>query len=122
MEKIFNNPKLNVYGGISMKNKFIYFNRKYSDYIEHYIFKINDILKDKYPIKYKVEKAYKFILYSDFNKEAYLRDNIKELDLTNYDELYEITISEFLEYFKLFIDYDCKPCKEFPLDMIKTRI
>lgn len=34
MEKIFNNPKINVYGGVSMKNKYIFMKRKYATYIE----------------------------------------------------------------------------------------
>ena len=48
MEKIFNNTKINVYGGLLMKNKYIFMKRKYDTYIEYYIYKIEEILNCKF--------------------------------------------------------------------------
>ena len=115
MEKIFNNPKFNIYGAISMKNKYIYMKRKYTDYIEYFIYKINEITNEKFPIKYSSDRAYKLIVYNDLNKKMYLKEHLDEIELMNWDELYEITISEFIELFKTFIDYDNKSSKYFQI-------
>jgi hypothetical protein len=40
----------------------------------------------------------------DKNKKAYIYDNFTELELLNTDTLYEISIEEYLKFFKVFID------------------
>ena len=115
MEKIFNNTKINVYGGLLMKNKYIFMKRKYDTYIEYYIYKIEEILKDHYPVIYKSNRSYKLIVQNDFNKKMILNDHLINIELTNWDELYEITTDEFNSLFRKFIDYDDKLSKEIVL-------
>lgn len=117
MEKIFNSPKVNVYGGTNMKNKYIYMSRKYDKYIEHYIYRIDDILNEIYPTKYKSSRSYKLTIFNDYNKKITLDPQLNEIELLNWDVLYEINIDEFLKYFKIFIEYDGKLGKEFPKDI-----
>ena len=117
MEKIFNNAKINVYGGLLMKNKYIFMKRKYDTYIEYYIYKIEEILKDHYPVIYKSNRSYKLIVQNDYNKKMILNDHLINIELTNCDELYEITTDEFNSLFRKFIDYDDKLSKEFNKDI-----
>lgn len=117
MEKIFNNLKINVYGGSSMKNKYIFMKRKYNTYVEYYIYKIEEILNSNYPVIYKSNRSYKLIVQNDFNKKMTLNDHLINIELTNWDELYEITVGEFNSLFRKFIDYDNKLSKEFNKDI-----
>jgi len=113
MEKIFNNPKFNIYGGIGMKNKYIFMKRKFNEYIEYFIYKIDEITNEKFPIKYSSDRSYKLIVYNDYNKKMYLKEHLNEIELTNWDELYEISVQEFIVMFKQFIEYDDKLGKYF---------
>ena len=117
MEKIFNNAKFNIYGGIEMKNKYIFMKRKFTEYTEYFIYKINEITNEKFPIKYSSDRSYKLIVYNDYNKKMYLKEHLDEIELTNWDELYEISVQEFINIFKQFIEYDNKPGKYFQKDI-----
>lgn len=46
-----------------------------------------------------------------------LNDHLVNIELANWDELYEITTDEFNSLFKKFIDYDDKLSKEFNKDI-----
>lgn len=100
-----------------MKNKYIFMKRKYDTYIEYYIYKIEEILKDHYPVIYKSNRSYKLIVQNDYNKKMILNDHLINIELTNCDELYEITTDEFNYLFRKFIDYDDKLSKEFNKDI-----
>ena len=117
MEKIFNNLKINVYGGVSMKNKYIFMKRKYATYIEYYIYRIEEIINDNHPVIYKSNRSYKLTVQNDFNKRMIMDDHLVNIELANWDELYEITTDEFNSLFRKFIDYDNKLSKEFNKDI-----
>ena len=104
MEKILNIIKYNTYGLSSMQNKYIYMERHDLENDLYFIYKINLILNDKYPIKYECNRLYVLSVPKDKNKKAYVYDNLKELELSNNDTLYQISINEYLEIFKTFIE------------------
>ena len=56
MDKIFNSPKANVYGGASMLNKYIYMKREDTENKMYFIYKIDSIINDKFPIIYECNK------------------------------------------------------------------
>ena len=58
MDKIFNNPKINVYGGAGMLNKYIYMKREDNDNKLYFIYKINSIINEKFPVIYGCDKIY----------------------------------------------------------------
>lgn len=103
MEKIINHPKINIYGGASMINKYIFMKRDYELYKELYIYQIKDIIKNIYPVTYKCNKLNILKIYKDDNKKSEVIDNICILELKNNDLLYELNINEFLEIFKVFV-------------------
>lgn len=106
MEKIFNTQKLNIYGGIGMKNKYIYMEREDLNTKLYFIFHIDDIVNDKFPIQYKCDKL--FVLKQSLNTNDALTvlDNKSDiLELNNNDVLYNITSIEFMTLFKLFVEY-----------------
>lgn len=104
MDKIFNNPKVNVYGGRGMINKYIYMKRNYNDYIVYFIYQIIDVIKENFPTTYSCKKIYSLTVYKNGKTKASVNDNLVELKLENNDELYEININEYIAIFKLFID------------------
>ena len=53
MDKIFNSPKTNVYGGVSMLDKYIYMKREDVENKMYFIYHIKSILKDSFPSTYE---------------------------------------------------------------------
>lgn len=106
MDKIFNSPKANVYGGASMLNKYIYMKREDTENKMYFIYKINSIINDKFPIIYECNKLYVLIAPKNKSKENSVKDNLTKLELTNNDILYQISIDEYLKMFKMFVEYE----------------
>ena len=104
MDKIFNSPKANVYGGASMLNKYIYMKREDTENKMYFIYKIDSIINDKFPIIYECNKLYVLISPKNKNKENSVKDNLTKLELTNNDILYQISIDEYLGIFKVFVE------------------
>lgn len=104
MEKILNNPKFNVYGGLGMLNKYIYMKREDSENKFYYLYKINNIINDVNPIKYECIKMYILVVPKNTNKSITVKDSIKTIELTNNDILYQISIDEYLGIFKVFVE------------------
>ena len=103
MNKIFNTPKINVYGGVGMLNKYIYMKRDDKETKMYFIYKIKSIIKDNFPIKYECEKLYILIVPKDRNKTISVKDDLHLLELTNNDILYDISVDEYLGMFKIFV-------------------
>ena len=116
MIKIFNSPKTNTYGGISMVGKYIFMSRRYVDYTEYFIYKIDEIYKDSFPSIYKSQRSYKLVVFKDPNKKIDLVDHLTGIELNAQDTLYEITINDFMKYLKIMIDYDAKKSKFFNIN------
>lgn len=104
MEKILNILKYNNYGNSSMINKYIYMERHNNDNDMYFIYHINDILNENFPIKYKCNRLYILDIPKDKNKKTYVHDNLTELELSNNDTLFQISFDEYLKYFKSFIE------------------
>jgi len=104
MDKIFNSLKANVYGGVSMLNKYIYMKREDVENKMYFIYHIKSILKDSFPITYECNKAYILIVPKDKNKTLSVIDNVTKIELTNNDILYNISVDEFLGIFKVFVE------------------
>jgi hypothetical protein len=104
MDKIFNSAKTNVYGGVGMLNKYIYMKREDKDNKLYFIYKINSIINENFPVIYGCDKMY--VLVSPKNKQDItVKDNINSIELLNNDVLYQISIDEYLKIFKLFVEY-----------------
>lgn len=104
MDKIFNSAKTNVYGGVGMLNKYIYMKREDKDNKLYFIYKINSIINENFPVIYGCNKMY--VLVSPKNKQDItVKDNINSIELLNNDVLYQISIDEYLKIFKLFVEY-----------------
>ena len=104
MDKIFNNPKINVYGGVSMLNKYIYMKREDNENKFYFIYKIESILKEIFPVTYSCNKLYILCVPKDKNKKITVIDNINKLELANNDILYQISVEEYLGMFKVFVE------------------
>ncbi len=104
MDKIFNSAKTNVYGGVGMLNKYIYMKREDKDNKLYFIYKINSIINENFPVIYGCDKMY--VLVSPKNKQDItVKDNINSIELLNNDVLYQISIDEYLKIFKSFVEY-----------------
>lgn len=104
MDKIFNSPKTNVYGGVSMLDKYIYMKREDVENKMYFIYHIKSILKDSFPITYECIKSYILIVPKDKNKTLSVIDNVTKIELTNNDMLHNISVDEFLGIFKIFVE------------------
>ena len=104
MDKIFNSLKANVYGGVSMLDKYIYMKREDVENKMYFIYHIKSILKDSFPITYECIKAYILIVPKDKNKTLSVIDNVTKIELTNNDMLHNISVDEFLRIFKIFVE------------------
>ena len=104
MDQIFNSAKTNVYGGVGMLNKYIYMKREDKDNKLYFIYKINSIINEIFPVIYGCDKMY--VLVSPKNKQDItVKDNINSIELLNNDVLYQISIDEYLKIFKSFVEY-----------------
>ena len=103
MDKIFNTPKTNVYGGVGMLNKYVYMKREDVENKMYFIYHIKSILKDSFPIAYECEKLHILVVPKDKNKTLSVIDNVTKIELTNNDILYDISIDEYLGMFKTFV-------------------
>lgn len=106
MDKILNNPRVNIYGNSGMINKYIYMKREDKENTMYFIYKINSILNDKFPVIYECNRLYILIIPKDKNKENIVKDDLTKLELTNNDVLYQMSIDEYLGIFKIFVNYD----------------
>ena len=104
MDKIFNSPKANVYGGVSMLNKYIYMKREDPENKLYFIYYIKSILKDSFPVTYECAKSYILIVPKNKNKTLSVIDNVTKIELTNNDMLHNISVDEFLGIFKVFVE------------------
>lgn len=104
MEKILNILKYNTYGLPSMLNKYIFMERQDMENHLYFIFQIKSILHETFPTKYECNRLFILNIPKDKNKKAYVYDNFDELELLNTDTLYQISIEEYLKFFKVFID------------------
>ena len=104
MEKILNNLKYNTYGLPSMLNKYIFMERHDLEKHLYFIFQIKSILHETFPAKYECNRLYILNIPKEKNKKSSIYDNFIELELLNTDTLYIISINEYLNFFKLFID------------------
>lgn len=113
MEKILNSAKTNVYGSIGMLNKYIYMKREDNENKFYFIYKIKSIVNESFPVIYGCDKLYILIVSKNTNKEITVKDDINNIELLNNDILYQISIDEYLEIFKLFIEYQGTKTKIF---------
>ena len=105
MDKIFNNVKVNIYGGVGMIHKYIYMKREDKENKMYFIYQIESIINDKFPIIYKCNKSYVLVVPKNANKPCTVLDKLKNIELTNNDVLYNMDINEYLKIFKLFVEY-----------------
>lgn len=104
MDKIFNNPKINVYGGAGMLNKYIYMKREDNDNKLYFIYKINSIINENFPVIYGCDRMYVLIAPKNQKQNITVKDNINSIELLNTDILYQLSIDEFLGIFKVFVE------------------
>jgi hypothetical protein len=105
MDKIFNNPKINVYAGVGMLNKYIYMKREDNDNKLYFIYKINSIINEKFPVIYGCDKMYILVVPKNQNQYITVKDNINSIELLNNDILYQMSIDEYIGIFKSFVEY-----------------
>lgn len=121
MEKILNNIKNNIYASSEMIDKYIYFKRDNKDAFLYYIFSIKSINveDDKPNIIYDTKKCYLLFVPKDENRQVFLYDNYKSISISNNDELFELTFTEFVNTFRVFVKNDMKLTKELPTKIIQ---
>ncbi len=105
MNKIFNNVKVNVYGGTDMIHKYIYMKREDTENKMYFIYQIESIINDKFPITYKCNKSYVLVVPKNANKPCTVLDKLENIELTNNDVLYNMDVNEYLGIFKVFVEY-----------------
>jgi len=105
MNKIFNSAKTNVYGGVGMLNKYIYMKREDNNSKLYFIYKVNSIINEKFPIIYECDKMYVLVVSKNRTQDITVKDNINSIELLNTDILYQISIDEYLKIFKLFVEH-----------------
>lgn len=104
MDKIFNNAKINVYAGAGMLNKYIYMKREDNNNKLYFIYKINSIINEKFPVTYECNKMYILVVPKNQNQYITVKDNINSIELLNTDILYQISIDEYIGIFKIFVE------------------
>lgn len=119
MEKILNILKYNTYGLVSMLNKYIYMERHDPESDLYFIFKIVNIEHPKNPIKYNCDRLFILNIQKDKKDKAYVYDNLKDIELTNNDTLYQISLNEYLTIFKSFVKLS-GTTEKLPKDAFKT--
>jgi hypothetical protein len=114
MDKIFNSPKINIYGNDGMINKYIYMKREDDNKYMYFIYNITDISNRSFPITYKCERAYVLNIFKNRLTNANVYDNIEYIKLDVNDVLYQINPQEYLAIFRLFVECEGTKCKALP--------
>ena len=104
MDKIFNNPKINVYGGTGMLNKYIYMKREDNENKLYFIYRVKSIINENFPVIYGCDKMYVLVAPKNRKQDITVKDNINSIELLNTDILYQLSINEFLGIFKAFVE------------------
>ena len=105
MDKIFNNPKINVYGGAGMLNKYIYMKREDNDNKLYFIYKVKSIINENFPVIYGCDKMYVLVAPKNRKQDITVKDNINSIELLNNDILYQMSIDEYIGVFRSFVEY-----------------
>lgn len=104
MDKILNNPRLNIYGNDGMVNKYIFLKREEEDKYLYFILKVNKVLNNVFPIKYECLRQYVLIIYKDRKRKTTVLTDLNTLELTINDVLYQLTYDEYIALFRLFVE------------------
>ena len=118
MDKIINNPKLNIYGNEGMVNKHIFMRRKDNEKFTYFIYQITKVLKNKFPITYECSRLYILTIFKDHKTKASVNDKLTVLELDNNDVLNEISVEEYIAIFKVFVECEGNICRELPQPII----
>lgn len=104
-------------------NKHYYVNIKNREFNCYYIFVIKDIRYNdvNYNITYECERCFCLAVpIIKAGRHAYLYDNYNSVTINyNYDKLYELSMNEYLNTFKMFIKCDNMLADELPVKIIQ---
>ena len=121
MQQILNSNKQNNYISKSLINKYIYYKDERTDSYLYYIFSIKTIDPEfDYPnITYFTNKCY--LLYVPKNKDCqvFVYDNYDRVNVSPNKDLYELTFSEFVNTFRIFIENHGKKANDLPDKIIQ---
>ena len=104
MEKLLNIIKYNTYGMPSLIDKYVFMELHDINNDIYFIFQIKEILNATLPYKYSCNRLYVLNIPKNKKEKAYLYDNLTEIELLYNDTLFQISFTEYLNYFKSFID------------------
>ena len=123
MNKIINSLKHNIYASDVMVGKYIYYKSKSSDANLYYIFNIESVIPiNETEIKYKLKRCFLMYVPVDENRTSFLYDNYKDITIYVSSELYELTFTEYVNTFRVFLQNDGKVVKELPDKLIQDTV
>ena len=104
-------------------DKYLYYKEERNDSNLYYIIKINSIDFDQnsQDITYLVDKCY--LLYVPKNDElkAFVYDNYTKVDISKDSDLYEMSFTEFVNTFRVFVNNNGKLVSELPSKLIQDQ-
>lgn len=125
MKQILNDKNTNNYASQDIIGKYIYFKDERPDSNLYYILTVKSIEVDSDnsdEIIYLTHKCY--LLFVPKNKECkiHLYDNYDKVKISSKFDLYEMTLSEYVNTFREFIKNDGKFPEELPSKIIQDTI
>lgn len=119
--KLINQSKyINVYSGEGMVNKYIYLRRENKQYIMYYIFKIGEITSIT-PTIYKTTKCFMLSVPKTKGCKAFVYKDINSVEVKPQEELYEMTQSEWLDTFRVFVANEGQYVENLPSKLIQDK-
>jgi len=118
MKLIKKSKYINVYSGEGMVNKYIYLKRENNQYTMYYIFKIDEILSTS-PTIYNTPKCFMLSVPKMRGLKAFVYENVNSIELRQQDELYEMTSSEWLNTFRVFVANEGQYVENLPAKIIQ---
>lgn len=123
MNKIINSDKHNIYASDIMVGKYVYYKTKNNDANLYYIFNIESVIPiSDYEVKYILSRCFLMFVPFDENRTSFLYDNYNDITIRTNGELYELTFSEYVNTFRVFLKNDGKLVKELPDKLIQDNV
>ena len=120
MNKIITSVKHNIYASDAMVGKYIYYKTKNNEANLYYIFNIDSVIPiSDITVKYLLKRCFLMFVPIDENRLSFLYDNYTDITISTSDELYELSFSEYVNTFRVFLKNDGKPKKDLPDKLIQ---
>ena len=124
MKQLLYNNDIKKYMSSDLINKYIYYKEERRDSYLYFILNVKNIDFNEITnnIIYYTNKCYLLNVPKDLTQKAFVYDNYTKVNISNNFDLYEMSFTEFVNTFRIFINNDGKLVSELPVKLIQDEI